>query len=111
MNFIDIWRSILVGQSFFVFVWIVLIYLLRLRQKPRPGLILGITLFSIGDFAAIIYVVGLTLIRFGQPWDFLTILATVAILSESLGCVLIAAHLFFHDQVLVAWLKKWFHGD
>jgi hypothetical protein len=111
MNVIDIWRSILVGQSFFVFVWLIIIYLLRLRQKPQPGLIIGITVFSIGDMAAILYVVILTLIRFGQPADYKTWLATVAILGESFGCVFIALHLFFHDDKLMKTVKIWFHVD
>ena len=78
---------------------------------PRPGFIIGISLFSLGDFAAIIYVVILTLQRFGSPPDYKTWLATVAILAESFGCVLIAMHLFFHDRKLMQSIGKWFHGD
>jgi hypothetical protein len=81
------------------------------RLKLRPGFLIGISIMALGDFAAIVYVLVSTAARFGQPPDFKTWIAAIAIIAESLGCVLIVAHLFFHDDKLIAWARNWFHVE
>jgi len=111
MNPIDILRSILIGQSVWVALWLGFIYFMRLRENPRPGLIIGITAFSLGDLAAISYILVTTINRLGQPANAQTWLATLAIVGESFGCVLIATHMVLHNPAILAKIKSWFHHE
>ena len=112
MNISDLIRAMLIGQTVWTITWIAIIYTMIWRARVRPGVFIGISLVALGDFGAMLFVVISTLARFGDPPDYKTWLATLAIVTESLGCVLIAAHLFFHNDRLYSKVKSWFrNGD
>ena len=108
IQFVDIWRSILIGQSFFIVFWTVLILWMRFREKLRPGYMIGALAFWTGNIAAVAYVLLTTFLKLGQPADYKTILASIAVLLESFGCVVIFLHLLFHDDGFMARMKGWF---
>lgn len=107
----DIIRSILVGQTIWAAIWSGVVFYIVYKLKLRPGFLLGISFTAIGNFAGIVYVLISTLQRFNEPVNWRTVTAALAILAESLGCVLIAAHLFFHDPEIVERTRRWFHGE
>lgn len=108
MNIVDILRAILIGQTCWTAIWLAVIYVMLWRQKLRPGFFIGISILAIGDFGTMLYVLIATLSRFGEPASFVTWLAMTAIVTESFGCVLVAAHLFFHDEALSSKIRSWF---
>lgn len=110
-NFIDIWRSLLIGQSAMIVTWMILITWFRLRTKPRPGFVFGVVAFNLGNASAIAYIMIDTFMEIGQPSSYETLLVTLAILAEGLGCCLIMAHLFFNDELMNNRISSWFLHD
>lgn len=108
MNTADIVRSLLLGQTMWTFVWLIVVVMMLRRQHLRPGIIIGLLLLSIGDAGALLYVLYNTLDRMGQPMQWRTWVALGAVLAESFGCVLIAAHLLCHDSILATRICDWF---
>jgi hypothetical protein len=73
--------------------------------------LVGITLFTLGDYAIIFYVIYSTITRFGMPADLFTLLASIGIIFECFGTIFVGLHLIFHDKIVLERLRNWFYSD
>ena len=104
----DIIRSMLIGQTIWVLVWLAFLFLLLLRLHLRPGAMAGCSLVMVGSYAALLSIMANALQNYGHPATWRTWLACAAVLCSSFGYVMLAFHLILHDDGAIAAIRGWF---
>ncbi len=104
----DILRMLVIGQACWACVWALFTSYVALRKELRPGHILGIVFMTLGNTCALVAVIMYSHDRMGEEATFRTWLSAIAVISESLGYMFIASHLFWHDPELSRKLRSWF---
>lgn len=110
MNVIDtdIIRSMLIGQTLWVLIWLTFVFLLLIRSRLRPGAMTACVLLAVGNYAALLAIMAHSIASYGQAATYKTWLTAVAVMCSSFGYVMIAMHLVFHDDNAITALRNWF---